>query len=159
MTKEPNQKQNSPKKPSKPQGGKPIPRNRGPFSRIIMGIIIVLVLTTLRQLQQVHEIKYSPDFLSYIQKGYVKSVVFHDYKIVGELNEKGIDALELDTPNFKLNYGSPMKDEDLLEKLDKAGVEIDKADPDIWSGIIWNLLPLLFLIGIIYFVFIRNMKA
>lgn len=138
---------------------KPISKSKGPFSWLLMGLIVLTMLMMFGRFQQVKEITYSPDFLGLIDKGYIESVEFHDYKILGQLNEAGIKELGKEKASFQVNYGNTMTDETLLKKLDEARIPYKKAKQDIWPGIIAGFLPILILVGIIYFVFMRNMRS
>lgn len=144
---------------NKPPLKKPVPKSKGPFSWLLMGLILIIMLTMFGRFNKVQEITYSPDFLGLIESGYVESVVFHDFKLVGELNEAGIEKLGKEKASFQVNYGDPMTDDTLLGKLDEAKIPYSKAKQDIWPGIIAGFLPILILVGIIYFVFMRNMRS
>ena len=157
---------NTPKRPINNQPGKePVPKkgsafSRGPIGWLFIGLIILTIMMMFNRMHGVEEINYSPEFLEYVRSGHVKSVKIHDYKILGEFNTDGIAARETDSPiSFKVNYNPPMHSEELTKLLAEHGVEVTGTEPSPWANIIASLLPLLFLVGIIYFVFIRNMKS
>ena len=154
------------KKPMGNPPGKGVPGkkvatlNRGPLSWLIIGMIFLMAIMMFSRMQGVEEMNYSPDFIDYVKANHVESVKIHDYKITGEFNVDGISARGADSPaSFKVNYNPPMHSEELLKLLGEHKVEFGGIEPSPWANVIASLLPLLFLIGIIYFVFIRNMKS
>jgi cell division protease FtsH len=157
---------NTPKKPIDDRPGKgPLPKkgsafNRGPISWLVIFLVIMTIMMMFNKMKGSEEINYSPEFLNYVKAGHVKSVKIHDYKIIGEFNADGVTARGADSPvSFKVNYNPPMHSEELLKLLGRYGVEVTGTEPSPWASIIGGLLPILFLVGIIYFVFIRNMKS
>jgi len=159
MANEPNSNNdNTPRKPGqspmgKPQGAKP----KGPFSWLLMGLVILTILMMFNKYNQVADISYNPKFLELVEKGYVKSVHFQHSKIVGTLTDAGIESEEMET--FHVYYIPAMTNESLKDLLRSKGVEF-KGEPDqFWGPFLMSVLPLVFLVGIIYFVFIRNMKG
>ena len=160
MAKEPTQNRDKKKSPGQFPGPKPgMPKPRGPFSWVLTGLIILTVLIMVNKYNQIKEISYSPKFMEMLEKKQVKSVVFHQFKLEGELNEKGVEAHGKEFANFQVNYGPPMTDATLIKQLSTAGVKFKRARQDVWGSFFMSLLPLLLLIGVIYFVFIRNMRA
>jgi len=160
MSSKPNPK--NPKQSFRPKGGKKIPPryNRGPFSWLLFGLIALSVLMMMGRMQWPNKISFTPEFLDYIAQGYVKSVEFNPSKrvITGRFTEQGRVALE-DVTAFQVNYDPEMLEKDFVKQLRKENIEVRLAEQDYWMPILWNLLPLLLLGGLIYFIFVRNAKG
>lgn len=161
MDKNPNQKQTSGKPPFGP-GKKPLPKyNRGPFSWLVIGLIIMSLLMMVGKMQRIDKIKnFTPDFLDYVENGYVKRVELKPNTIVGEYSEKwktekGPGA----APTFEVNYDPKLIGKDFLEYLHSKDVEGAFANPDLLIPILFQFLPFVLILGVLYFVFMRNAKA
>jgi cell division protease FtsH len=146
-----------------PKGGekKPLSKyNHRPLSWLILGLIFMSFLMMLRGIQRVEEISYAPDFIEYIDAGYIESVRFQDDKIVGKFSEAGMAARPEDSAlNFEVVYIEPMKDESLMDRLRAAGVETKGTRRSFWIVALLNLLPILLLVAFIYFIFLRNVRG
>jgi cell division protease FtsH len=155
-----NRGQNRRKSP-KVDGKKPLAKyNHRPFSWLLIALICISLLMMLRGVQRVEEISYAPDFVDFVDSGYIESVRFQDGKIVGKFSEAGIAARPEDAPlNFEVIYIESMKDETLMSRLKAAGVEVKGKPRDIWIGVFFNFLPILLLLVFIYFIFLRNIRG
>ena len=112
------------------------------------------------KMKNVEEISYMPDFLDYVDKGYVESIEVNNARIIGKFTQAGIEARKESTAvSFSVNYNSAIRDEKLFDRLKEKGVKVDFVKDSILAGLLASLIPFLFLIAIIYFVFIRNMKS
>ncbi len=154
----------NPKQNFRPKGGggKKVSSkyNRGPFSWLLFGLIALSVLMMMGRMQWPNKISFTPEFLDYIEQGYVKSVEFNPAKrvISGRFTEQGKNALE-DATAFQVNYDPEMLPKDFVNQLREKGIEARLAEQDYWMPILWQLLPLLLLGGLIYFIFIRNARG
>lgn len=155
-------KNQRPEKKLKGSGKGPLPKyNRSPFSWMIMGLIVMSILMMISGMQRVEKIdSFSPKFEDYIEKGYIKNIRLLPSRIKGDfsqvwLTEQGSKA----RTSFELNYDPDMLPKDFLATMRQKGIEVSWADPDIWLPLLWNLLPILLLVGIVYFVFIRNARS
>jgi len=133
--------------------------NRGPLSWLLIGLLVMLMISTLMRMQQVQELAYSPDFLDHVRAGHVKSVVIQEGKgkILGEFYPEAVP--EGKPVRFEVSVSEVLKDETLLPLLVSHRVEVKVQKPDIWAPLLWNLLPFVLLIGLIYFFFIRNIRT
>lgn len=133
--------------------------NRGPLSWLLIGLLVMLMISTLMRMQQVQELAYSPDFLDHVRAGHVKSVVIHEGKgkILGEFYPEAVP--EGKPARFEVSVSEVLKDETLLPLLVSHRVEVKVQKPDVWAPLLWNLLPFVLLIGLIYFFFIRNIRT
>ncbi len=152
-------KQNPPKSPLGP-GNKTLAKyNRGPFSWLLIALIIVTVLTMLGKLQQTKKLTYS-ELKEHVQSGRVEIIrTGHKAKLTGKFTDQGREEIGAKSKEFSVNYVSFMDEYEFEQFLESNGVDIDGSEPDIWGPILWNLLPILLLVGVIYFIFMRNMKG
>ena len=127
------------------------------FKWFMIGLMALIILMIISQQQGAEEISYSPDFLDYVDKGYVKSIEIRPTKIVGELSAKGAEMLG--SKKFQVRYNDLMWEHGLMERLEKANVEISAVKEDMWLPILWNLLPIAILFGIICFIAIRKVRS
>ena len=89
-----NQNKKSSRLRRSPQGGsgkKPsLPSYKyGPFSYLIIGIVIFTGMMLLQQWQSVEEIRWD-EFVNHVESNYVESVTIKDTEIAGKFNEQGI---------------------------------------------------------------------
>ena len=164
MSNKPKQKRPFRQRPGPPSGPgkKPLPKyNRGPLSWLVLGLVALSVLMIIGRMQGVEKIDYSPDFEDYREKGYIESIELRHNMIFGKFKQGVVidDRSERVIKSFEVNYDPKLLPDDFFDKLRDKGVTWRHADQDIWAPLLWNLLPLLFLIGIIYFIFIRNVRS
>ena len=159
---------NKPKKPfdrpgqKKPPGQgdkKPLPKyNRGPFSWLIIGLIVMSLLMMVNKMHQAKKITYS-DFMDYFEKDYIKSAEIGSHKTTGKFTEKGLNELKSKSKTFLLNNVPGMDEGKFTDKLHEKGIRVSGPDPTFWGPFLMSLLPIVILVGIIYFIFIRNMRS
>jgi cell division protease FtsH len=125
----------------------------------VLGLVALSVLMIIGRMQGIEKIDYSPDFEEYLEKGYIKSIELRQNKIIGKFTEDFITQRGGRAGTFEVNYDPKLLPDNFFDKLRDKGVTWRYADQDIWAPLLWNLLPLLFLIGIIYFIFIRNVRS
>jgi cell division protease FtsH len=161
MNNKPKQQKKINKPPFGP-GKKPLPKyNRNPLSWLVIVLIIMSLMMMIGKMHRVDKIEsFIPQFQDYVDSGYIKSIKLRSSKIFGDYTskwfaEKGDDAAK----SFELNFDPELMPDDFIERLKDSGVEVGWADPDMWMPFLWNILPILFLVGIVYFVFMRNAKA
>jgi cell division protease FtsH len=163
MSNKPKQKRPFRPRPGPPSGSgkKPLPKyNRGPLSWLVLGLVALSVLMIIGRMQGRKQIDYSPDFEDYIEKGNIESIELGQTKIIGKFKETVITQPGgRPVKSFEVNYDPELLPPDFLARMREKGVKVSWADQDIWAPLLWNLLPLLFLIGIIYFIFIRNVRS
>jgi len=153
-----------PRRPPGKGGDKKLPPkySRSPFHWLIISLVLMSSLMLLRGVTRTDKISYVPDFWGYIEAGHIESIELHRDKklITGKFNQAGIDARPKDAPvSFQLNFDPDMMPKDFMEEMDKKGVKAAWADSPMWLPILFNLLPILLIIGIVYFVFIRNARG
>ena len=134
-----------------------------PMRGLGIALLMVVVFLTVLQLfsssgKSSSEISYT-DFRKLVEQKRVSKVVLsHDNAgnsfATGESKDPDANGMT----NFKVNL--PFRnDEPLQQFLQENGVEIDSKPPNtVLMGILVNIVPFILIFGIIYFIFIRQMK-
>lgn len=142
--------------------GKPLPKyNRGPFTWLLIGLVVMTLLMTLRNKGGVSKLTFTT-FEDYVGKGYVKSVEFNESsrKITGKLTENAVKALgEGTSTDFEVQYAPELLRDNYSEWLTSHNVAIDVAGENWVLPVLVNLLPIVLIVVIIYFFFMRNLKS
>lgn len=147
----------------KGRGGRkaPLPSYRtGPFSWLIIAIVIFTAMMMLQQWQSVEEIGWS-EFVNEIQSKHVESVTVKDTEIVGKFNESGIASRGGKGKSSFVVYYKPEVDGEWLGQLLKEhDVQNDREPPRTWLyNLLGMILPIIILVGIFYFMFARNLRG
>ena len=158
-----NKQMSQKRKPGAPTPGSPLPRyNRGPFTWLLIALVIMTLFMSLSQMHRTAELSFS-EYESSVEKGYIKKVTMNESsrEITGEFNERGIEQRPQGTPTtFRVKYIPEFLREGYSKWLESKGVEVVEASGDnLWLPIILNLLPILLIIGLVYFFFLRNLKG
>ena len=154
----------NPQPPRGLKGGpkKGIPKyNRGPFSWLIIGLIIMTTMMMIGRWKRVEKITWT-EFLDFVEANQVESVEFQTSgrKISGKFNEAGKGSRDdKAAETFEVNYDPEMMPEGFADKLDKDGIEVGWSDQEVWLPIFWNFFPILLFVAVIYFFFLRNMRG
>jgi len=148
----------------RPAGGPgkkpPLPNyNRGPFSWLLLAVLLVSVMVFVRQWGHVQEIGVS-DFMTYLDKGFIETVQISETELTGKFNDIGKKAREAGAPDsFRVivqESGKKM----IEEKLQKSNVKWEYGRPQVWLPFFWNIGMPIIIFGILfYFLFIRNLRA
>jgi cell division protease FtsH len=161
---------NQGKKPSRlrrgPQDGAgkkpPMPGYKlGPLSYLIIGIMLITGTILLQQFQSVEKIRWD-EFVNDFQNNYIESIVIKDMEITGQFNAKGIASRPgKGKSTFSVYYNPDVQSKQLGEMLEKnTTVKVNSEPPRIW---LWNLasliFPIILMLGIIYFLFARNIRS
>ncbi|MHC4927105.1 MAG: ATP-dependent zinc metalloprotease FtsH [Planctomycetota bacterium] len=156
-------KPDTPDKKPAPQGPKgPLPKyGRGPFTWLMIGLLVMMVLMTMKNFGRTKTLTFS-EFEDHILQGYVEKVTFNESarRIKGEFREKALEVLDEGTPKiFEVKYAPEILRENYSDWLKDNDVIIDAAGESLLIPILVNLLPILLIVGLVYFVFMRNMKG
>ncbi len=151
------------KKPLKPSGSKPpLPKySRGPFSWLLIGLVIMFVLMTLTKMNRVQPLTFS-EFEEHVRQKRVESVQFNESgrKIKGEFREEVLEDIGEGTAKvFEVKYAPELLRENYSDWLQKYNVTIDASGESWVLPLLVNLLPLILIVGLVYFFFLRNMKG
>ena len=151
------------KKPPLPTPGGQGPKyNRGPFTWLMIGLLVMFLLMTLTKMNRVQSLTFS-EFKKYVEDGYVEKAVINESsrKIKGEFYDNAIKIIGEDAAKaFEVGYAPELLPEDPTKWLEDNGVkEYDAAGESMWIPLLVNLLPLILIVGLIYFFFLRNIRS
>jgi cell division protease FtsH len=149
--------------PGDRQGKKPpLPRyRRGPFTWLIILVVIITAWMLLQQLQGVDKIRWD-EFVHYVENKHIDSVTIKDREIIGKFNEAGIASRGGKSKVSFVVYYNPEVHKQWLGSgvLKENGVKEDSEPPRIWPILLMQwVLPLLLLVGLFYFLFARNLRG
>ncbi len=147
----------------KGRGGKkaPLPSYRtGPFSWLIIAIVIFTAMLLLQQWQSVEEVRWD-EFINHIQNKHVERVTVKDTEIIGKFNEIGIASRGgKGKAAFVVYYKPEVHGEWLGQLLKEHDVQNDSEPPRTWLyNLLGMILPIILLVGIFYFMFARNLRG
>jgi cell division protease FtsH len=147
----------------KPAPGGPATRyNRGPFTWLMIALVVMTIFMSISQLRQSTELTFSK-FEEYVQKRLVQKITFNESgrQITGEFFKHMLDQLPEGTPStFKVYYTPELLRQGYKDWLKEQGVEeIGVGRDGPWIPFLLQLVPFLLLIGLIWFFFLRNLKG
>jgi cell division protease FtsH len=145
----------------KPQPPPIPPPNRGLLAIVVvLGLVVLMIATTIQQGQKPEVLRYSPDFVELVRGGEIEQA-----RIVQDLSG-GSAYLEgsLKSPSgtrperFKVHILP--NDKDVQKLLDEYGIPYAVApqSPFFWS-LISSVLPVVLIFGLLYFLFMRQMRS
>ncbi len=125
---------------------------------IVILIILVLALTNLPKFQNEKRELLEPDFVEQLSKENVEAVSVKEVgnelkKVVVKFKTPvdGQKGMEFNTDNFK---------EEWKAALDNQGKKYTfDVENTLWQGVLFNILPVLLIIGIFWFFMIRQMQG
>jgi cell division protease FtsH len=158
-----NQKPTRPRPGPDGRGGKkpPLPSyKRGPFSYIIIALVIFTAMMLLQTFRKDNEIRWD-QFVSHVESKHIRSAELGETEIIGKFNQDGIASRPEGAPvSFTVNYNRETMAEGIEEKLRQSGAEVKWADQHIWLTMLLSwILPLLVLLAIFYFLFARPLRG
>ena len=129
-------------------------------------LLILLPITVLNlfypQKESIRNINYS-QFLKFVEEGQISSVTIVEKKVTGKLtgtaaaSGRGAETASADQQSFQTYM--PFEDPGLIEKLEKANVEIDSHPPSVnWMTSLIGWLPWIVLI-FLWFFFLRQIQS
>jgi len=132
----------------------------GPFNLLIIGIVLLTGLMLLQQWQSIEEVRWD-EFVNHVESKHVESVTIKDTEIIGKFNEQGVASRGGKSKGSFVVYYKPEVFGERLEKLlAENKVKTDTEPPRTW---LWNLIgmifPILLLVAIFYFMFVRNLRG
>ncbi len=118
----------------------PNPFNQKRSKNVTFWIVLILLIIVLYQMfgmnkGKVIEIDYT-NFLTKVNSHQIEEVIFMEQ-----------DLIIKDTAGNKYHTYLPPETTGLTETLVTNGVMVKSTKPSIWRGLIWNLLPIILLIG------------
>ena len=165
MTNQTNKKPGPNRRPPQNKQGKkpPLPTyRRGPFSWLIIAVIVFTGVLMLKDLQGVKEITWD-QFEEHVKNDRLESVLVKDTEITGKFRPAYVDSEEDQTKDaFSVTYKESLQDRfsEMQKIMLENKVEIVADPARVWLFMLMQwLLPLLFFGAIIYFMFIRNLRS
>ncbi len=165
MTNQTNKKPGPNRRPPQNKQGKkpPLPTyRRGPFSWLIIAVIVFTGVLMLKDLQGVKEITWD-QFEEHVKNDRLESVLVKDTEITGKFRPTYVDSEEDQTKDaFSVTYKESLQDRfsEMQKIMLENKVEIVADPARVWLFMLMQwLLPLLFFGAIIYFMFIRNLRS
>jgi len=153
-------------KKEKPQG-KQIPKmlklskKPSPVFMLLFGLLILTMFMGKDSFAPKDEIKYGT-LLEYIEKDYITTAIIKDSIVTGKFSETGLaQRLSEDenaAPEYKTVIHSEVVDT-FTKKCELKGVETDFEAGSIWLPLLMNLLPIVLIVGIFWFVLGKGMKG
>jgi len=164
MSKGQSKKPNYPRPGPEGRGGKkpPLPSyRRGPFSYIIIAVVIFTAMMMLQQWRGRSEQIRWDEFIGHVENKHIRSAELGETEITGKFNQEGIASRpEGALDSFTVNYNREAMGERIEEMLRKSGAEVIWAEQRIWLTMLLSwVLPLLVLLAIFYFLFARPLRG
>ncbi|MFC1737794.1 ATP-dependent zinc metalloprotease FtsH [Planctomycetota bacterium] len=144
------------KKDGKPQ----LPSyRRGPFSWLLIAIIIFTVMVLVQQWQGAYEIGLS-EFFEHVKAGHVEEVTIKQTELLGKFTDGYVTQKEDVSKVFTVNFNPEVSGKRIGELLEENNIKYEAEASRNW---LWNLigmlLPLILLVVFFYFIFARNLKG
>ena len=144
----------------RPDKKPPLPTyKRGPFSWLIIIVMVMFAaIMLLQQWQSVDKITWD-EFAEHVEKKHIKSVEIGETEITGKFKPSIPGRSEKAPDSFKVNYNPEWVDKEYLKNwIKEFGVEF--AEQHTWLLMMLNfILPVLLLVGLLYFLFARNLRS
>lgn len=146
------------KKPTPPSGPRMPAKN---FAAVMIFMLMTLILLHLAGLQRklVEEIDYKPTFVGYVNEEKVSKVTVFDNG--AGLDELMVEMKQLDENGDPLQFKVPVTlSENVIDFLDAKVPGYSYARKNtMLRDMIWSSVPILVVMVLIYFLFIRQMKS
>jgi cell division protease FtsH len=148
---------------SKDKDGKKAPLRgyrAGPLTWLMILVVLMSVFMMLRQMQSVEEIGWS-EFVNQVKNNHVESVTIKDTEIIGKFNKSGIASRgDKGKSSFVVYYKPEVLGEWLAQLLKEHNIQTDSEPPRTWLyNLVGMILPVILLVGIFYFMFVRNLRG
>ncbi len=150
-----------PRGPQKRPGQKPpLPRyKRGPYSYVVIFILILILWTIVQQFQRPDNITWNK-FVEYAENNQIESIEIGETEIKGKFKTDVTGRDKNASPSFTVDYKQEWVPDQYLEKLEESGIEVKFTRQHLWFYMLLNwLLPLLLIVGFFYFFFVRNLRS
>jgi len=159
-----NRNKNPFQSPSGPRGPKkpiiPSYRQNSLTLLIIAFLILTIYMTTIKPLLARQEIRYD-QFTEYVKNGYISNVIIKDSEIIGKYSEKGLMSLPKGNKDqFVVYYKQEVEGKELAQLLSENNVEREyERQNTLLYSLLVTMLPVVVLVIIFYFLFIRNLRG
>ena len=142
-------------------GKKPIPPRykRGPFFYLIIAIVIFISVMMLQKFEAGQKKSWS-EFIEDVNDGKIESIEIGDTEITGKFKPDAASTEEKVPRTFTVNYNPDLVPDEFLKELEKKGIVVNFPEQHTWLlNIISMLLPIVVLVAIFYFLFVRNLRG
>jgi cell division protease FtsH len=154
-------KKDSPKKRSGPSGPDPKINGRGLviFLTILVAVVLLAQLN-LRWTQRSERLSYN-EFMEKVNNSEVQSgeIIYYGLgrpaEIRGEYKKKDEKGNLISQP-FKIELALTAED---TSKLQKSGMFKERPVSDFWNSIVMGLLPIVLVLGLLWFLFMRQVRV
>ncbi len=149
--------------PDGQRGGKrpPMPAYRpSPFRWLLIAVLLFAAMMTIKSML-VKQVVSWDEFKSFVKAGKVESVTIRENEVVGKFTAEAIEEdSEYSKQTFVVYYSSDVVGERLYELLDENAVKIEYEKPKTWLiNLVGMFLPIIIFVGILYFLFARNLRG
>lgn len=125
---------------------------------VVFLIIMVLVLSNFSKVKGPHKELLEPDFVQQLQQGNIKTVTIRESgnnlkQVYAELKNEveGQKKIQFNTDNFKEEWKTQLEQQGVVYKYE--------TDNPLWQGILINVLPLLIIMGLFWFLMFRQVQG
>ena len=114
----------------------------------------------IQQWQSVDEIRWD-EFVNHVRNKHIDSVTVKDTEVTGKFNEQGMAARgSKGNVSFVVYYKPEVFGQELQKLLAENEIKTDTAPPRTWIlNLVSMFLPILLFVGILYFLFARNLQG
>jgi cell division protease FtsH len=134
---------------------------RGPFSYLILAVLLFTSMIVVQQWRKVENITWS-EFEKYLKNNQISSIEIGETEIAGKF-KPGIPHTGRKPPTaFIVDYRPDVFGDKLSKLLDetKGDLEVKFTKQHVWLFMLINwVLPLLLVVGFLYFMFARNIRT
>jgi len=160
-----NRNMNRPRRSGRDDQGRrpPLPSyRRGPLGWLIVLVVAFTVMMMLQQWQSVDKIEWNA-FEKYLRDGQIESMEIGENEINGKFRP-GVPGRDEKAPvEFTVDYKPDVVRARLFQILDESKTPpetVKFAKPRIWLTLLINLvLPVVIVLGFLYFIFARNLRS
>ncbi|MFO7869879.1 MAG: ATP-dependent zinc metalloprotease FtsH [Kiritimatiellia bacterium] len=153
--------QRQPHKPGIPGPGQnPPPARAALIWAVILGLLFLAFYFVQNRSPARETIPYTPDFVELVKSGRVKScTIVKDVPGSYVIGKRELEAHErgMKPDEFKVHVQAGEKLEGFLEENNVA-IKYSPPNPYIWQ-VISNIVPIILIFGLLYFLFMRQMRA
>ncbi|MDA1043926.1 MAG: ATP-dependent zinc metalloprotease FtsH [Verrucomicrobia bacterium] len=146
----------------KPNSAAPQPPLRGIMAwGVILFMVLVMLSLFVKNQDKSAEMNYSPDFQDYVKQGKIAKVEIINDLSSGTAYAKGtLGAGETINGYATFRVNLPPRFEDDIKMLKDSGVPVifPPQNPYFWQ-MIHSVLPVLLIFGLLYFVFMRQIRS
>ena len=152
-------KRPDPKDPARPESGGQPPMRGALAWAVILALLLLLVYYVVQHQEAYEEIPYNPTFVELVRGGKVgKCEIVREVSGIEYIRGDFLDPEEGKPAKFKSYVANA--DQDLQQFLIANGVEfsVPPQNPYLWQ-ILSSVLPVLLIFGLIYFLFMRQIRS